>query len=146
MPSKPWDTKSLTAEFEYVNANEDGLSFGYAVTNNTDFDYNISSDSQVSVTIKQTNQPTLTDAAGVVTPKVPFFLPARQKMSLEVHMSISTPFKEPPSHASKEEKDKYKAELKAHMNETPFSEVDGFVMFDPAKRYQVIFPPGWKSK
>ena len=47
----------------------------YAVTNNTDLDYNISSESQIEVFIQETSEPALTDAGRVVTPKVPFFLP-----------------------------------------------------------------------
>lgn len=143
---KPWDTKSLTAEFEYVNANEGELTFGYAFTNNTDFDYSLSSESQVSLTIKEIDGPVLTDAARGVTPKVPFFLPARHKKSFEIQWHGSPPFKEPQSRASEAEWVRYRAELKAYLNNPPLNSVDGFVMFDPISRYEVVLPPGWKSK
>ncbi|MBI3894545.1 MAG: hypothetical protein HY313_01305 [Acidobacteria bacterium] len=145
---KPWDTKSLTAEFEGVRTTgeKNQLVFYYALSNNTDFDYRISSESQVSISAKQTGYPSLVEAPELFKPKIPFFLPARQKMRFDIHVPHSTPIEEPSLQASKEELDKYRAALKAYLNDVLNTRLDGFVLFDPAKRYQVIFPPGWKSK
>src|SRR5438552_15760506 len=53
-PPKPWDSRAITAEYDYVTPEDEKnyLTFYYALQNNTDIDYRISGEAGVEITGK----------------------------------------------------------------------------------------------
>jgi len=94
-PPEPWDTRAITAGFHNFAFDQFGsLVFMYTLANNTNFDYSITSESQVQMTRKMADGQTLIPWPGF-KPEIPFYLPARQKMLFLIHSSLSLPLKKP---------------------------------------------------
>jgi hypothetical protein len=71
----------------------------------------------------------------------PLFLPAKQRLRFGIHLGY--PYeKKGKDNPSREEQVQYRKEVASYVK-NELSNVDGFVLFDEAKRYQVDFPPGW---
>src|SRR5271155_2804929 len=155
-PQKPWNRSAITAAgAPDLKVSEDGnqIEFSYSVANNTKIDYRIESSPQVKV-MAQWRDGTLTLPMPVdVAPlRLPAFIPARQKgmlvFSLELsdtprrsHLKAAPDFiPDPPSKAAVAENNKqYQERVRAYL-EANFGQVDSFVLFDEANRYQIILP------
>jgi hypothetical protein len=143
-PPRAWDTHAIQAKYERVvtEGDDNELLIFYSLTNNTDYDYTITSENDVSLSLKSTKDSGLIQGKGALRPTLPFYLPARQTMRFELHMAYQTPNKKPVFVSSNEEMDGYQRRLEQYVA-AHFSTVTGFVMFDARQRYQVDLPVGW---
>jgi len=144
-PPKPWDSKSITASYDSIGTEGDHntLVFYYVLQNNTDFDYEIKDASEITLLAKLKHQQSLTGSKNdsMLNADIPLFLPAKQRLRFGIHVSYPYDKKEN-LNASEEERAEYRKELSAYVRKQ-IGNVDGFTLFDEAKRYQVEFAAGW---
>jgi len=73
----------------------------------------------------------------------PIFIPAKQRGRYSISLpSYRYPGGKLKDDASKEERQAYGKAISAYVNEK-FGNLNGFVLFDEANRYQINFPKGW---
>ena len=144
-PPKPWDTKAITATYDFIDTEGDNntIVFYYTLQNNTDYDYRITDASNFTLMGKLEKQKSLSGAKGDRFLKFdfPLLLPAKQRLRFAIHLDY--PYdKKSKAEATKDEREKYRKELSAFLKEkTP--NLDGFAIFDELNRYQIDFPREW---
>ena len=144
-PPKPWDTKAITAIYDsvYTEGENNYFVFYYTLQNNTDFDYNLSDLTNITLMGKLKKQKSLTGKKTdeFLKPDYPILIPAKQRIRFALHLGY--PYdKTLKKDASEEEEAKYKKDIEAYANKK-LSNLDGFVLFDELKRYQIEFSKGW---
>ena len=138
-PPKPWDTKAITASFGSIGTEgeKNTLVFHYKLENSTDFDYRSFDGAGVLMAARLEREQSLKLSGGAISVDYPVFVPAHQRVLLALHLpdySYTEPL--PPPGAER------RAKLAAYVaKEVP--NLDGFVLFDEANRYQINFPKGW---
>jgi hypothetical protein len=142
---RAWDNKSITANYDGVDTEGDKntLVFYYTLQNNTDFDYSIDDVAKITLLVKLERQKSLSGGKNdsFLKGDFPLFLPAKQRLRFGIHLGY--PYeKKGKDNPSREEQVQYRKEVASYVK-NELSNVDGFVLFDEAKRYQVDFPPGW---
>jgi hypothetical protein len=91
-PQKPWNIAAIVVkEPPGFSATADGkkLSFGYSAENATDIDYSIDSNTQIRVMGKGQDSFTSPLPNEVGSVRLPIFIPARQKGTIEFSLSLS---------------------------------------------------------
>ncbi len=146
-PPKPWNTSALVAKeapsFDSRRVGDSKeIEFIYLLENATDADYEISSDSNIRITVR--------DKQGVFAAtkltndfaslELPIFIPARQKAY--VTFSIKK-LNKLPDQGTGEAPEAYHERIRAYIE--TLDGVGSFVLFDEAKRYQIELPR-WLSK
>lgn len=145
-PPKPWDTRSITAEFDSVRPSGDKnyLTFYYVLENNTDFDYRLESGTGIDVTVKLKKAKTFAQFGGLRDSlKFPVFVPARRRVRFPLTILYAYQVKEPEK-STPEERERYETEVRKYVTDE-LANLDGFVLFDSSSRYEVDFPNGWKQ-
>ncbi|MDP9263858.1 MAG: hypothetical protein M3O85_06005 [Acidobacteriota bacterium] len=145
-PPKPWDFKAITAEYDYVTAEGDKntIAFYYTLQNNTDLDYKVLDGTFVSIGGKLAKQNSLSILdQKFVKGDFPIFVPAHGRARFSISVAYEYPIREK-ADPSDDESYNYHTELSKFVVKQ-MGNLDGFVMFDEATRYQVIFPNGWKT-
>lgn len=166
-PPKPWNTGALKATFSYVDTEGEGKSlvFYYLVENTTPVDYKVSSSSELSLAarLKQQKSLTMDREQKSLLLDYPIFVPAHERVLLAVHLpgySYSsetavdnairgTPkdpwekYEVPPS-PGLDTTEKHRENVKAYVGRI-LKNLDGFVLFDESRRYQIEFPRDWTS-
>lgn len=168
-PPKPWNTGALKASFDFVDTEGEGnnLVFFYTVENTTPFDYRVSGSPELSIAAKLKQQKSLTfdrDRKGLSL-DYPVLVPAGQRVRLSVHLleySYSpenvidnairgTPkgtqdkwlkYRIPPAHGPDPDDTAHREAVKKYVSEV-LENLDGFVLFDEAHRYEIELPRGW---
>jgi hypothetical protein len=134
-----WNTRAIKATFKDIGITtsvaKPKFTFSYSLENTTSLDYSVDATSQVTL------MATLPDGKGFepdealsLPPSV--YIPAKQK----VVVSISKEAEYNDSYPARDRDDGEK--LAIFMNRR-LKELDGFVLFDKAHRYKIIFPNGW---
>jgi hypothetical protein len=138
-PPKPWDTKAITASFGSIDTEGEKniLVFYYTLENSADSDYRSPDGAGVSIAGRLKREQSLSIARGAISLDYPVFVPAHQRVLFALHLS-GYPCTEPLPPPGAERR----ADLSAYVaKEMP--NLDGFVLFDEANRYQINFPKGW---
>jgi hypothetical protein len=137
-PPKPWDSRAITAEYDYVTpyGDKNYLTFYYALQNNTDNDYRIDGKAGIEITgkLKREN-------AFDVTVVYPIFVPAKSRVSCSLQLPYQYPGTLVPAKTHDEGERNRHEVAKYVVTELP--NLDGFVLFDTATRYKIDFPSGW---
>jgi hypothetical protein len=152
-PPKPWNSKAITATYDYpdtesgpadnVGFRPDQLVFYYTLENTTDFDYRIPQRDQFQLTGKLARENSLTgDDQNLTLGGEPLFLPAKQRVRVGIHLGFGVKSSFGPSDTSDDRKKRRKA-IAEYMNDNA-NNLDGFVLFDLENRFRIDFPSGWK--
>jgi hypothetical protein len=155
-PPKPWNRSAITAAgTPGLDVSPDGkeVVFSYSVQNNTNIDYRIESSTQLEVMARGDDGTLSLPMPSDVAPlEVPAFIPAGQKGMLTLSLVLpSIPERKeskpapdfipdaPSANVVVKDNDKYRGRVRAYL-EHNFAQVDSFVLFDEANRYQIILP------
>jgi hypothetical protein len=142
-PPKPWDTKTIQAEYDKTTDQQTSdIGFRYFLKNNGLEDYRISDADLVQVSIKM-GKGELTPFNRVVSIETPIFIPAGQKTMVFIKMKTGTRFQHQlPEHPTDADEEQYRKAVLDYLNGT---QIAGFVLFDEVQRIEVDFPSGWKK-
>lgn len=144
-PPKPWNTRAITATYDYIDTEGDNNTFVfyYTLQNNTDYDYRIADATNVTLLAKLERQKSLSGSKNDQYLKFdfPLLVPAKQRLRLAIHLDYPSG-KQSKAEATKDEREKYKNELSVLLNVT-VPNLDGFAIFDESNRYQIDLPKGW---
>jgi hypothetical protein len=147
-PQKPWDNRSLTAAFDdiRVEGEQNHLVFFYTVENHTDTDYKL--DDASALEVHTTAKLALSDSYSLFRKnpgiRLPVFIPARKRALFLLDTTYPYPTAEDHNAALEQRKEFREAVKKYVKSEMP--NLDGFSLFDESSRYEIDFPPGWKSE
>ena len=146
-PPKPWNTNAVKADFDYtsVEGDKNTIVFVYTLQNNTDFDYKISEADSVSLGAKleEENSVSMREEKDFVKGDWGTFVPAHSRVSFGIHIAYPYPEHER-SDASPDEKNDFTSRVAQYVNKE-MPNLDGFVIYDRATRYEIVFPSGWKK-
>jgi len=142
-PPKPWDSRSITAEFDRLDTEgeNNNIVFYYTLQNNTDFDYRLPEGSTTLMAQLEQTKSLSASKDGFTTHDTAVFLPAKQRYRYAVHVAYPYEIKLKDSATDVETK-AWREKLGVYVNDE-MSNLNGFVLFDEANRYQVILPKGW---
>jgi hypothetical protein len=143
-PPLPWNEAAVVATFDRVQAEytEKGQTvlFRFVFENKTDSDYSVK-DPKNALTVmgRLKGQQSLVAerATGEITVD-PIFLPARQRQTVYVHLKFAI---NPPIPANVLGETRREA-IGKYLNDHA-GNLDGFIVFDEARRYQIKLPKGW---
>jgi len=147
---RPWNPTAITATFGCIvtEGTEKKLVFYYILQNNTDHDFRLNSEAEVLLAGKLGQQQSLTGE----TPKeflageFPLFLPARHRVRLGIHLGYTYQGSASLSAgATKADRERDRGLLVAYVRDE-LSNLDGFVLFHEATRYQIDLPKGWGER
>jgi hypothetical protein len=143
-PSRPWNTKAITAEFDVLDTEGDknNIIFNYTLQNNTEFDYQMPEGSvRLMAQLQRENSLSSADE-GFTNLDKNVFIPAKQRFRYTVHMGYPYDKETLPSNASREQKTAWRQRLASYLNQE-MGNLNGFVLFDESNRYQINLPKGW---
>ena len=153
-PVKPWNQEALKSEYYRLDISDppDGIDcatkkcfkFLYNVTNKTDTDYKLSSETGLTMMTKLEDSKSLTSSKGDLHLATPAFIPSKQTVRVELIFPSYGFDKPEPSY----DDDKARIEFRKAMEtfvRTKLPNLDGFVVFDEGNRYQIEFAAGWKT-
>lgn len=133
-PPKPWNTSAIKAEYVYVQTERDKntIVFYYTLENSTDFDYRVEDGHDIVMNKRFERKNNLSRFTEHETIDYPILVPARKRVEFVIHLRYECP------ECPKKEKalEKYIADRGG--------DLDGFDLLDESKRYEIIFPAGWK--
>ena len=138
---KPWNSSAITAT--YVGAQLRELDSGnatvylaYEVQNHTDSDYQLADGPRALVMSRLRTDGSLSSQEQVRL-SYPTFLPARQRarIALEIPSPFNWPADTDPA---------FQDRLRDLVNQK-LTEVQAFVLFDQADRFEIEFPSGWQD-
>lgn len=131
---KPWNTHAINASFSDIGVDSaDGtLVFYYVLANETDRDYQLPDQFDVTV-MSKLKEGALSLDNGSYKSDADVFLPARQRVRFAVHSAWRFPADRPGG-----------GTLASYVNELAPS-LDGFVVFDQKNRYEIELPKGWND-
>jgi len=142
---KPWNSQAIRATFEAIGVNgaEQKIVFRYTLHNNTNSDYRIESMNGIALMAKLEEPASLQgNADEVFKCSIPFFLPVREPVLFEIE---SVPgFKGEIKTGRGTDQEPTKDELTTFVNKE-MRNLNGFVLFDEARRYKIDFPRGWSK-
>jgi hypothetical protein len=144
-PPKPWNTKTIQAEYLGTSDEENtsGVGFRYALKNNGKEDYRISDSDSVQLSINVGNDSELLPFVRLVSIDTPIFVPAGHKTVVFLKMKTGTKFQQQlPEHPTDDEKERYRKAVLDFLNST---QIVGFALFDEVRRIEIDFPNGWKK-
>jgi len=138
---KPWNSSAITAT--YVGAQLRELDSGnatvylaYEVQNHTDSDYQLADGPRALVMSRLRTDGSLSSQEQVRL-SYPTFLPAQQRarIALEIPSAFNWPADNDPA---------FQDRLRDLVNQK-LTEVQAFVLFDQADRFEIEFPSGWQD-
>jgi len=148
-PPKPWDAKAITATFDYpetekVALNAPTIVLYYTLQNKTDLDYRLPKRDLLEVTARLKREKSLTGGPELLTEDESVFIPAKQRRRFAIHLKYPIEDDLGPDPKSKDDH-RRRWKLIADFMKTNLSNLDGFVIFDPERRYQIDLPNGWDN-
>jgi hypothetical protein len=143
-PSKPWDTRTIQAEYDgTTEEHTSDIGFRYVLKNNGTEDYRISDSNSVQISFRVGNDGKLAFSNKIMSIETPVFIPAGQKAIVLLTMRTGTRFQHQlPEHATDAEREQYRKEVVDYLNGTLLV---GFALFDEVPRIEIEFPSGWKK-
>jgi hypothetical protein len=143
-PPKPWNATALTATFDKVDNTGDDqhILFYYVLENRTNADYRVDEKNGIELTAKLKEEKSImTMGSEFQKISLPIFVPANQRLRVQIEIPYSYRMTQPPFSA-KEDRKKFQDDLQEYVR-TEIGNLDGFVLFDSKERYQISFPRGW---
>ena len=143
-PAVPWNRNAIKATFDYLDTKNDGtLQFNYVLENTADADYSLEDMSDVEMMAKLERQKSLTAAGDTVETELPIFLPSHRRLtfdfSIREYKYPGSPLKKS---ATREERQEYREKVAEYVRDN-LKNLEGFVLYDKATRYEIDFPKGW---
>jgi hypothetical protein len=154
-PSKPpaapkqlegWNSTAIRSSFEGIQVKEvdpthAALIFSYDLENTTDSDYHLSNDPKVLIMGRLKSNTSLKPEDSMQIEN-PIFLPARNRIriALEVNNSFNWPTQMFPGQVGPVTQEKFRSFVAGKT-----ADLQGFVLFDEAARYQIELPGGWQE-
>ena len=139
---KPWNPAALKATFDSFDLESKSykLIFYYILENATSADYELRPTSKSRMMQKLKRQDSLIVGNGVLYDN-PLFIPAKKKIRFSIELDAS--FKEYfPSNILTYDREK-RSKTIAEFAKKEMANLDGFVLFDEARRYEIDFPRSW---
>lgn len=142
-PPAPWDTKAVTAKFGQIDTEgeQNTFVFAYVLQNNTQTDYTLDDSSPHHLLAHLLKENSLSLSGDLLRPELPVFLPAGHRSWFRIHLNYPSSEASRPS-ATQDERRAYREKLKAQVH-SKLSNLDGFVLFDESRRYEISLPKGW---
>jgi hypothetical protein len=142
---KPWNTRAISATYDGLSVSNGTLSVWYALANNTDDDFRISSDEGVHLgaELKEPKVLSFTDKEHT-TIDYPIYVPARRS----VRFAFNVVFLKPEVGAegiTEDEKLDYQTKL-AQFAVASLPNVEHFVLMDDTDRDEIDLPIGWEKQ
>ena len=138
---KPWNPSAITASYvgaqlRQLDSDNAALYLAYEVQNHTDSDYQLA-DGPGALVMSRLRADGSLSSQQQVRLSYPTFLPARQRarVALEIPAPFGWPEDGDPSFQDK---------LRDFVNQK-LAEVQAFVLFDQADRFDIEFPNGWQE-
>ena|SRR5215469_13007230 len=137
---RPWNSTAITASYvgaqlRQLDSGNAALFLAYEVQNHTDSDYHLA-DGPTALVVGRLRDGSLSSQQPVRL-GYPTFLPARQRarVALEVPAPFNWPGDNDPA---------FQDRLRDFVNQK-LADVEAFVLFDPAHRFDIEFPSGWQE-
>jgi hypothetical protein len=143
-PPLPWNAQAFSASFESIETTDADkkIAFRYMLRNNTDSDYRIESNTGISLMGKLEKPASLQGNEGEFKFALPFFVPAREQVRFEIKSVLG--FKGESKASAGTDQEPSDKEIGAFVNKK-IGNLNGFVLFDEARRYKIDFPKGWSK-
>ncbi len=146
-PPEPWNTTAIKGRFEAIRTegSNNTIEFCYTLQNTTEDDYQVENQSELSLASRLADSKSLFFEPGeehALTFDFPLYIPSRQRLNFNIHLAYPYPGTVPSPEAGKEEWREYRKALKAYASKE-YSNLNGFVLFDKAHRYEIDLPKGW---
>jgi hypothetical protein len=140
-PPKPWDTKTIEAEYDgTVDQHTSDIEFRYALKNTGTEDYRISDSSSVQLAMRMKKDGELTPFNKIVRIDTPIFVPAGHKTMVFLTMKTGEHFQHQlPEHPTDAEREQYRKAVLDYLSD---SKLGGFALFDEMHRIEIDFPTG----
>jgi hypothetical protein len=154
-PSKPpaapkqpegWNSTAIRSSFEGIQVKEvdpthAALIFSYDLENTTDSDYHLSNDPKVLIMGRLKSNTSLKPEDSMQIDNSIFLLARnRMRISLEVNYSFNWPTQMFPGQVGPVTQEKFRSFVAGKT-----ADLQGFVLFDEASRYQIELPGGWQE-
>jgi hypothetical protein len=138
---KPWNSTAITATYvgaqlRQLDSGNASLFLAYEVQNHTDSDYQLADGPTALVMSRLRADGSLTSQQPVRL-SYPTFLPARQRA--RVALEVPAPFNWPGDNDPE-----FQDKLRDFVNQK-LADVQAFVLFDQADRFDIEFPSGWQE-
>jgi hypothetical protein len=138
---KPWNSSAITASYvgaqlRELDSGNAALYLAYEVQNHTDSDYQLA-DGPGALVMSRLRADGSLSSQQWVRLSYPTFLPARQRA--RVALEVPSPFSWPPDGDAA-----YQDKLRDFVNQK-LLDVEAFVLFDQADRFDIEFPSGWQE-
>lgn len=138
---KPWNSTAITASYagaqlRELDSGNAALYLAFEVQNHTDSDYQLA-DGPGALVMSRLRADGSLSSQQPVRLSYPTFLPARQRarVALEVPSSFAWPA---------DNDSAYQDKLRDFVNQK-LADVQAFVLFDQADRFEIEFPSGWQE-
>ena len=138
---KPWNSSAITAtyvgaQFRELDSTNAALYLAYEIQNHTNTDYRLA-DGPGAMVMGRLRADGSLSSQEQVRLSYPTFLPAgqRARIALEILRPFSWPAESDPAFQDK---------LREFVNQR-LADVQAFVLFDQADRFQIEFPGGWQE-
>jgi hypothetical protein len=143
-PPKPWDQKTIEADYQGTTEEQTSdIGFEYVLKNSGTEDYRISVGDSVQLALRVGNDGELTPFNRLVSIETPIFVPAGHKTMVFLKMKTGTRFQHQlPESPTDTEKEQYRKAVLDYLNG---SKLSGFALFDEGHRIEITFPSGWKN-
>jgi len=145
-PPPPWNTSAIAAHFDGLDTEgeRNTFVFTYVLENSTDWDYRLDNTSSIATMAQLKNNEAMValPAETLRGPDIPVFIPARRRVRVRLHLEHTFPDKGPPAGSPQADQDSYSKRLAQQLAET-LPNLDGFVLFDNLKHYEIDFQRGW---
>jgi hypothetical protein len=141
---KPWNTGAIKATYDGMDVNSDQrIEFIYVLENTTDMDYQLDSDAEVQFMIRLREPKSLDPDNLSELIRFPISIPAKERILFRFDATFLY-YRNywPPRDASLDERTQAAKKLDEYVR-SQTGNLDGFVLFDANKRYQVNFPRAW---
>jgi len=148
-PPKPWNEKAITAEYDVATTEGNDKTFViyYTLQNNTDFDYKVQDQRELSFAgeLRRQKGASFDHEDDFYGGNFPLFIPAHGRVRFGIH--VKYPYKNGPTEPREGDDAIYDYNTGvAKYLKTEFKNLNGFVMYDSTNRYQIRFPNGWDKR
>lgn len=139
-PPQPWNSRAVTATYEFVTSEGEPqhIVFAYTLQNNTGQDYRLAGQEDLELVNKLLTEKSIyrpTEESPEI--RFPVFVPANGRTTFL--------FDEPSEYAGKKpdkDPERHRADVQEFVKEN-YRNVNGFILFDHTHRYQIDLPKGW---
>ena len=144
---KPWNSKTIVATFDYPGVEGEvgakTIVLYYTLENTTDLDYRMPHQDQLEINSRLRRENSLSGGKGLTVDSQDTFIPARQRKRFAIH--VAYPMNDPLGPDKTKEDRRKQWQIIANFMKAELPNLNGFVIFDPVARYEIVFPNGWDN-